>query len=382
MDGKGRQELKKYILVFLMLVLCITLVSYVLVRQEENLKRNQIAGLVEHYPEMEADIVRILEKETAESISDQEKQEILDRMEQVYGYHFDRSVSSHRMWRLSGFCIVAAGVMVAVLWAVSGRKKVIQETAAEDQQMKLEESLKEAENYIEDLKEKYGKEEENTKALITNISHQLKTPLASLRMSHELIASDYLTEQEKQEFLAQEGVEINKLQTLLDEMMKASRLEKHMITIKLEKSSLRDTVSEAVSVVYPKAAAKSICIQVEMEEDISVRHDPHWTVEAFVNILDNGVKYAPEDTEIRICIKKVGHNVLLEFMDEGTGIPDGEKHKIYQRFYRGKNSQGTDGAGVGLYLARQILEEQGGSIMVRNRHPKGSDFRVLLPMVS
>lgn len=388
MDGKRRKEIKKYALVFLAVALCITAASAGFARYEERLRRDQIAELAGKYPEMEADLIRILEKDykeeeqgktESEETEARQKQEILERMEDTYGYHYERSVSAHRIWMLWGACMAVMAAAFTMLWTASGRRAVIRETEAEEEQMKLLESLREAQNRIEDLKEIYEKEEEDTKALITNISHQLKTPLSSLRMSHELLASDYLTESEKQEFLLQEGTEINKLQMLLDEMIKASRLEKHMIALKPERQSLRDTVSEAVSVVYPKAVAKRIHIQVEMEEDAYIIHDARWTAEAFANILDNGVKYAPEDTEIKISVKEIGQNILLEFMDEGCGIPDDEKHKIYQRFYRGTNSQGTEGAGVGLFLARQILEEQGGSVMVRNRYPKGSVFRVLMP---
>ncbi len=178
----------------------------------------------------------------------------------------------------------------------------------------------------------------------------------------------------------QEEQEIARLQRLLDEMIKLSRLEKHMIQLQPEMKSLRDTISDAVSIVYPKALTKSMSVQVEMEEDFIIRHDTHWTAEAFANVLDNAVKYAPAETEITIQVCKLTNYVLIEIIDEGPGILDKEKHKIYQRFYRGEHSAETEGAGVGLYLARQILEEQKGSIMVKNNYPAGSRFQILLPM--
>lgn len=163
-------------------------------------------------------------------------------------------------------------------------------------------------------------------------------------------------------------------------MIKLSRLEKHMIQLQPEIGSLCDTISDAVSVIYPKAAAKSMTVQAELPEEISILHDARWTAEALANILDNAVKYAPEKTKIIIQIQKLTNHILIEVIDEGPGILEKEKHKIYQRFYRGVQAEKTEGAGVGLYLARQILEEQKGSILVKNNYPRGSNFQILLPL--
>ena len=149
-----------------------------------------------------------------------------------------------------------------------------------------------------------------------------------------------------------------------------------MIQIQPERKSLRDTISDAVSTIYPKALTKSMVVQLVMEEDVIIFHDAHWTAEALANIMDNAVKYAPAETRIVIQIQKLTRFVLIEIIDEGPGISDREKHKIYQRFYRGAQSGKTEG----LYLARQILEEQKGSILVKNHYPHGSNFQVLLPL--
>lgn len=430
MDRKSRQEIKKYILVFLAFFLCLSVSFFIYAEGGKNKRRYQITELTGLYPEMEADIIRIMEKsevsgsrenkKAAEEL-DKEAEEIQNRLVEKYGYAYYRSIMENRIWKLYGICILSVGAVLTVLWLISGRKKegsgiylgklkqldeiltgfsrgnhkssekefqdFQKESGRKDAAgmeetevwMKIEESIQELGMYLENVKERYGSEEEKTKALITNISHQLKTPLASLRMSHELAVSDYLTKEEKQEFLMREEREIAKLQLLLDEMTKLSRLEKHMIQLKPRLISLKDTISDAVSMIYPKALTKSMSVQVEMEEDIIISHDAHWTAEAFTNILDNAVKYAPAETEITIRVRRLTNHVLIEIMDEGPGISDQEKHKIYQRFYRGEHSGETEGAGVGLYLARQILEEQKGSILVKNNYPAGSIFQILLP---
>ncbi len=430
MDGKGRQGIKKYILVFLALWLSMTAAFYFYADFEESRKRAQIAELTGLYPEMEEELIRIMEKSTSDDKGEykgksgeleRKSEGVQSRLEGKYGYDYDKCVKEHQVWKLYGVCVLCAGVFSLVLWLVSGRKRIqsksyntrleklnriLEEfsrgnvkTAEEEQAdfgrtdggkltvrtkegemwIKIEETLSELGMYLQDRKEKYEREEEATKGLITNISHQLKTPLASLRMSHELVAGGQLSEEEKKEFLMQEEKEIARLQKLLGEMIKLSRLEKHMIQLKPEMKSLRDTVSDAVSSIYPKALLKSMDVQVEMEEDAVILHDVHWTAEALANILDNAVKYAPAETRIIIHIQKLTSHVLIEIIDEGPGISDKEKHKIYQRFYRGTQSGRTEGTGVGLYLARQILEEQKGSILVKNHYPHGSNFQILLP---
>lgn len=431
MDGKSRQEIRKYILVFLMLWLCVSAAFYRYADYEESKRRSQIAEFVAQYPKMEEEFVRIMKKGASSDSgvhqrnseeSNERIKEVLNRLEKKYGYEYVKCIKESRVWNLYKICILCIGSFLLILWLISGRKgiktksyyerleklnKILEEFSRGNEKaaeiegkdfgiqngggaavntkeaeiwIKMEEALLELGMYLEDRKDKYEREEEATKELITNISHQLKTPLASLRMSHELVASNYLSEGEKKEFLMQEEKEIAKLHKLLDEMIKLSRLEKHVIQIQPERKSLRDTISDAVSTIYPKALTKSMVVQIRMEEDVIIFHDAHWTAEALANIMDNAVKYAPAETRIVIQIQKLTRFVLIEIIDEGPGISDREKHKIYQRFYRGAQSGKTEGAGVGLYLARQILEEQKGSILVKNHYPHGSNFQVLLPL--
>ncbi len=429
MDRKRRAEIIRFVTLFLLTVFCIAAGGWIYVRQEENLRWEQIAELSGLHPELEADLVRILDKGGGEDRAkadttdqkDEEKIQIRKRLEETYGYGIAGEVFRRQIGGLYGYSLFVAAVLFFLFYGISAGKKkraeryvwdlrksgeilrefsqgnyqvpeaVFEKRREEEEkegikktggqiEMELEELFREHGNYLTMLKERYEKEEIRTKALITDISHQLKTPLSSLRMSHELVESAYLTEEERREFLRQERVEIEKLQKLLDKMMKLSRLEKNMIHLKPEPAGLQDTISEAVSVVYPKAAGKSMEIQVEIKEDIVLEHDPHWTAEAFVNILDNAVKYAPEHTRILIRAEKLIRYAMVAFQDEGPGIPEEERHRIYQRFYRGTQSEGVEGVGIGLYLARKILEEEHGSIRVKSGYPVGSVFYVMLPL--
>ena len=244
------------------------------------------------------------------------------------------------------------------------------------------EKLRELAYYLSDLRSDLAQEENSTKALITDISHQLKTPLASIKMSHELSLSQELSEEERQSFIETETQEILRMESLLDELVKLSRLENSMIQIKCENCSMKKTIREAVSQIYMKANAKDIELCVDMEQDVETPHDHKWTVEALSNILENAVKYSEESTTIYIGVSCLVNHVLIQVEDEGIGIPEGEQHEIFKRFYRGSNVKNIvkEGAGVGLYLARSIIEKQGGTIAAKRKHGKGTTFLITLPL--
>lgn len=242
--------------------------------------------------------------------------------------------------------------------------------------------LRELGYYFSNLKERLTQEENSTKALITDISHQLKTPLASIRMSHELSIASDLSEEERQSFMEIETQEILKMEVLLDELVKLSRLENSMIQIACEKCSIKKTISEAVSQIYIKANAKEIEIRVDMENDVETLHDHKWTVEALANILENAVKYSPQSSTVNIHVSYLASHVLIKIEDEGIGIPEEELHEIFKRFYRGSNAKDIvkEGAGVGLCLARSIIEQQGGTIVAKRKNGSGTIFQIMLPL--
>ena len=386
MDRKGKQKLKRYFIVYVIFAVFFTVGMYLITKYEENAKATQIALLLAEHPELEGEIVAIWEKSgTVDFIRDRDDQKIervVQMLEETYGYH-SGSGSSDVVIRIIWGIGLLVGVIVCSLFLYLDRRKNWSRYGDEEQWLKVWESVKELGQYFEDLKERLEQEENGTKSLITDISHQLKTPLASLWMSHELVAENRVTGEEQREFLEQESQELTKLEQLLNELVNLSRLETHMIQIHSLHESLKKTLTEAVSQIYMKARGKDISIQVEMDDDIVVNHDSKWTVEALTNILENAVKYSPEHTTITVRTQELASNVLIEVEDEGMGIPAEELHKIYQRFYRGRKAkeQVKDGAGVGLYLARKIIEEQGGTIAAKRKAEKGMIFKVTLPLI-
>ena len=226
------------------------------------------------------------------------------------------------------------------------------------------ESLAEHLSYIRTASEK---EKESTKSLVTDLSHQLKTPVAAMGTGLEVLRQEDLTEEERREFTERCLKQEERLKDLLGALINISRLESGMIELKFTEARLMDTVAAAVSRIYPVALAKNISVSVDAAEELSgvvIRQDPKWLSEALLNVLENAVKYSPENTEIQIRISELVTFLRVEIEDEGIGIPKNERHRIFQRFYRGGEAsvQEQPGSGVGLYLTRRIVEAHGGMI--------------------
>lgn len=228
-------------------------------------------------------------------------------------------------------------------------------------------------------------EKEETKTLVTDISHQLKTPVAALKTSFELCRMQDITEKERAEFMERCSVQIERLTELVGALVGISRMETGMIQIQLREQKVFDTLLLAVNRIYPDAAAKDIEIALEAEEgqkEVILPHDAKWLSEAFLNVLENAVKYSTPHSTVVIRMIRMNVFMRIEFEDEGIGIPKAEWNQIFRRFYRGASGevQSTPGSGVGLYLARSIVAEHHGTLTVKEtKKGCGSRFVFQLP---
>lgn len=340
-------------------------------------EQGKLGALVLSHPEQETEYIELFDRGKQRN---RQEEEAGKELEERYGYTpFDgRSVKTFAAYGIGMAMVFVAGLGVSWVLFLQNKRDRQQD---ENNQEELREKYIELQNHFEKVREKLSREENNTKSLITDISHQLKTPIASLKMSCELAGSADLTWEEREEFYKKEWDEIQRLENLLDSLIHVSRLESGMIQIQPEMGSLKNTLVQAVNSVYMKAYEKSIDISLDEFQDVQIVHDSKWTGEVFVNILDNAVKYSPEHTEIRIRVTELATCMMLEFIDQGTGIPAEEAHRVFQRFYRGNQEyvKKQEGSGVGLYLARKILEEQKGTICVKVAPEGGNNFVVTLP---
>lgn len=226
---------------------------------------------------------------------------------------------------------------------------------------------------------KQEEERQNIQELVTDISHQTKTPLSNILLYGQLLSEKNL-DGESRELLNQILYYSGKLDFLIQSLVKTSRLEAGTFQFAPKKDSVCHLAELAASAKEEQAKARNITLELQTDGDgTTAVFDSKWTQEAVGNILDNAIKYSPENTSVIICVFSYEMFAGIEIRDHGAGIPGEEIPYIFARFYRGKNVAYEDGVGVGLFLARQIVEGQGGYIRVTSKPGQGSRFQVFLP---
>lgn len=205
-------------------------------------------------------------------------------------------------------------------------------------------------------------EHENIKKLVSDIAHQLKTPIASLKIYSRLLSDESLSAEKQREYIDILCTCIERLDFLSENIIKTSRLESGLINLDMQKQSLNETVLKAVKDIYVKAKQSGIEIKYDEKDKINIKHDRNWTAEAIFNLLDNAIKYGNKGNTIYLSIRNFGMFAEIAVEDENGGISYNDRNNIFMRFYRGKNSSRHEGLGIGLYLAREITNRQGGYI--------------------
>ena len=214
-------------------------------------------------------------------------------------------------------------------------------------------------------------------ALISDISHQTKTPVANLQLYAQLLSEQPLTAQGK-DCAAAISTQAEKLQTLIESLVKTSRLETGILALHSQLGEITPVVERAVAQYAPKAGEKGIVLTTQQTEGSAV-FDPKWTEEAVCNLLDNALKYTPAGGTVTVEVKNYELFSAIRVSDTGLGISKGEQAKIFGRFYRAPGAYQAEGVGIGLYLTGQIAEKQGGYVKVESTPGKGSAFSLYIP---
>lgn len=224
---------------------------------------------------------------------------------------------------------------------------------------KLEEYLSSASISAQNVKN----EKDKLKELISDISHQTKTPIANLVLYGELLEGSELTEEQKSNVKAI-LTQTEKLRFLIDSLVKLSRLESGIIQLERKKTEVFPILQNVVEQVQERATAKGLSLILK-ETSATATIDSKWTQEAIFNIADNAVKYTDQGS-ITISVTDFDMFVRVDISDTGKGIPEEDQPKIFGRFYRGSSTKAEEGVGIGLHLAREIISGQGGYIKVKS----------------
>ena len=224
------------------------------------------------------------------------------------------------------------------------------------------------------------RQRESIQRLLSDISHQTKTPLANLRLYSSLLMEEELTprQREQAQVIFQQS---EKLSFLIETLVKLSRLETDVLAVTPKSQPLSPLLERAASQAKAAAEQKGIALQLHLQQQAEMKalYDLRWTAEALGNLLDNAVKYTPPGGCIQVSATQYELFCRIDVRDNGIGIAEEEQAQIFGRFYRGRQVREQEGLGIGLYLAREIVQKQGGYLKLSSRPGQGSTFSLYLP---
>lgn len=228
----------------------------------------------------------------------------------------------------------------------------------------------------ETSKKQLAAEKANISGLVSDISHQTKTPITNIMLYSQLLSENTDISEEARGIIKQIELQTEKLGFLISSLVKISRLESGIIA----PSPAENRVSELLKALDYSAAAqkKGIELIIESSCEISAVFDLKWTGEALGNIVDNAIKYTPAGGMVKVSAREYEFFARIDVEDTGIGVSEEDSAKIFSRFYRAPAVSGESGVGLGLYLAREILSRQGGYIKAFPRAGGGTVFSVFL----
>lgn len=225
-------------------------------------------------------------------------------------------------------------------------------------------------NNISELK----KEKQFLVDVLSDISHQLKTPLSSMIIYNDLMINKELSKEQREKFLIDNQNQLQRMKWLIQSILKLAKLDAKAIELDIEQQSLNDTIQEAIEAIESKAAEGKVHINFIEKSEIVFQHDRLWLEEALINIVKNSIEHTGEGGTINIeaAENPIYRRIIIE--DTGEGIREEDLPNIFKRFYRAKTSRKSDSVGIGLALAKSIIEFHNGVIDVQSRVGEGSKF--------
>ena len=197
-------------------------------------------------------------------------------------------------------------------------------------------------------------DKERMQSLVSDISHQVKSPVANMKMYMQILSRQDIDGERRHEFLELSAAQAEKLEFLMQALVKMSRLETGIISFEKAKIPVTEIIAEGLAQISPAAENKNIDVQINCHDGIFAYCDKKWTSEAVFNILDNAVKYTPQNGSVAIFADVNEFYAQIKIKDSGAGIPESEQAKIFGRFYRSETAKATEGLGIGLFLSMRF----------------------------
>lgn len=402
-------EIKRAVLKLLVLQIIFSILIFIFI-QSETVKLNKaivnqnqvlVGKILSKHPELEKDIIGNVTRKASES-DIRKGQDVLKQ----YGYSEDMAVTSEPVLKdfYGNFqlnILVFAGIYFiplmlfilneyrAVFSKIRSLSLAAEKVVEEDFNIVLPDD-REGEfgilghnfnimaSRLKQSLDKLKEEKVFLKNIISDISHQLKTPLSSLIMFNELMLENKnMEEQQRVEFLQKIKSQLNRMEWLILNLLKMARLEAGAIDFKKEHIPLIKPINKAINALRDKAEEKGQSLMLkETTGDICFTGDEDWTAEAVINIVKNCIEYTKEGGEIVIELSETPLFSRVIIKDNGEGIDNKDLPHIFERFYKGSNSIKVESVGIGLALTKLIIEGQGGTISVYSKKGKGTKFEV------
>lgn len=229
-----------------------------------------------------------------------------------------------------------------------------------------------------DMTEALGSTAYLQKDFISSISHEFKTPIASIRGFAKLLQMPGLTEEQRAEYISLIAQESDRLSRLSETLLRLSALEQQTALASLTSFSLDEQLRQTILRLEPAWSQKDIGWQLDLQE-VSVTSDQELLNQVWVNILQNAIKFSPAESDIEVRVFREG-NAIVEIQDHGCGMTEEAQKRIFDKFYQADKSRKQEGVGLGLSLVKRIVDMMGGTITVRSAVGEGSTFRVELPV--
>lgn len=356
-----------------------------------------VGKIVENHPELEEEIIKLLtdkkiETENGRKVLEKyglDKIDALDFLEDMHTLKFNMFFYDFFFALFYFLCIVSIyfffikkqyqkieemnKYMVSVL---NGDYRFHIRDYEEGAMSRLRSDIYRITTRLKNQKEDVLKDKKNLEDVLSDISHQLKTPLTSMYVINDVLYEDTLKEKEKKELLTKNRKQLERIEWLVSSLLKISRIDSGTVHFKKEEIEIEKLIEKALEPITIALELKNQEVEIKGEKKLKVICDSNWTREAILNILKNAHEHSPEKTKISITY---GTNALYTFIkitDEGEGIEEKNLKKVFKRFYKGDHNK--ESIGIGLNMAYTILSKQNGTIEVESKKGKGTTFTIKL----
>ncbi|GAA0719566.1 HAMP domain-containing sensor histidine kinase [Clostridium malenominatum] len=400
-------ELKKSSLVLVFLMSSFLIITSIVFKHHHNqLKEDYIRSLgaitvriIEKEPSLEKEIIPLITREASE-------EEIIKGMDILNSYGLSGELDNHlfpyidRTIYINNYSVVFIFViMVLTLFIMNwfqhaffykrirsltmAAKRVVEgeynlsiEEDKEGDFSKLATSFNSMREIIRNNLEQLQEEKEFLVNLLSDISHQLKTPLSSMIVYNDIMLQKELSREKREVFLINNQNQLSRMDWLIKSILKLAKLDAKAIEFYKENLSLNDTLKDSIEGLEDKVLGGRLTINMVEKDQIAFIHDRLWIEEALINIIKNSIEHSPQGGVINIELYEnpVYRRITIE--DNGEGIGEEDLPNIFKRFYKGKTSKKSDSIGIGLALAKSIVESHNGSIEAHSKIGKGTKFVV------